>query len=317
MNVVTDEMATTAAQPSVVAIGVFDGLHRGHQLVIAQLVATARERGATPTVVTFDPHPAEILAPSRAPRLLMTLAQRLEGLAALGVEQVRLVNFTIAVAEETASEFVARVVVRELGAIAVVAGDDTHFGRNREGDTEALLAMGHEMGFSVVQCPTYGEPGRFSSTKAREALALGDLSAVSAQLGHNFALRGTVVHGDHRGREIGFPTANLLLADAQALPGLGIYATAVLVEGEWRAGAVSVGTRPQFYDEGAVLVEVYLPDFSGDLYTQTLDVVFLERLRGEATFESVEALIEQMHRDVAKTLEIFTNFTPAAPYLLK
>jgi riboflavin kinase/FMN adenylyltransferase len=130
-------------------------------------------------------------------------------------------------------------------------------------------------------------------------------------------LRGTVVHGDHRGREIGFPTANLLLADHQALPALGIYGAAVLVAGTWRAGAVSVGTRPQFYDEGAVLVEVHLPGFSGDLYAETMDVVFLERLRGERTFENLDGLIEQMHRDVAQSVAIFENFTPGAPFLLR
>ena len=317
MRITTDGEVGVSETRSVVALGVFDGLHRGHQMLIAQLRRLADEFDAEACVVTFDPHPASILAPSKAPRLISTLSQRLEGLAALGVMHTRVVTFNAETAAETAEEFVSRVLVDELGAVAILVGDDTHFGRNRSGNVALLRSLGPEMNFDVIEAPSYGDPERFSSTHVRSALLEGELALAEALLGHPFVLRGTVVHGDHRGREIGYPTANLLLADAQLIPRLGIYAAAAWVEGEWRAAAVSVGQRPQFYDEGAVLVEAHLPGFSGDLYAQTIDIAFIQRLRAEAKFETLDALLRQMSSDVTDTVEIFRKFTPSGPFLLR
>ncbi len=304
-----------AQGPTTVALGVFDGVHRGHLALIERLVAFANEHDATPTVITFDPHPASVLSPLHAPSTISTLDQRLEWFAALGVAQVRLITFTEDVANETASEFVHRVLLDELGAVAVLAGDDTHFGRGRAGGIEALRAASDR--FVLEQVTSFGDEHRFSSSLVRAALAEGDCEAAAEILGRPFVLRGTVVHGDHRGREIGFPTANMLTADAQALPALGIYAGAAFVAGEWRCAAVSVGKRPHFYDDGALLVEVHLPGFSGDLYGTSVDTAFLHRLRGEAAFASLEELLEQIARDVAASQEIFSNFTPHAPFLLR
>ncbi|MBW4029114.1 MAG: bifunctional riboflavin kinase/FAD synthetase [Acidobacteria bacterium] len=308
---------TELVRPSAVAFGVFDGLHRGHQALIAEVVRRAHERGAHASVVTFDPHPALVLSPSTAPLLIGTIDQRLEGLEQLGVEQVGLMGFDHVAAGESAASFVERVLVRQLGVIDLVVGDDVHFGRDREGDIALLVREGDRHGFRVHASSTYGDVSRFSSSAVRARLAAGDVAAAAEILGRAFVLRGTVVHGDARGREIGFATANVGTGERQQLPALGVYAGAVRLEsGQWRCGAVSVGTRPQFYEDGALLVEVHLPGFEGDLYGQRLDVAFLERLRGEASFATLEELVVQMGRDVARSLEIFEKFSPTSSVLL-
>jgi len=308
---------TELERPSVVAFGVFDGLHRGHQALLGEVVRRARERAAFASVITFDPHPALVLSASTAPLLIGTLAQRLEGFERLGIEQVGVLGFDEASARESASSFIERVLVRHLGTVELVVGDDVHFGRDREGDIGLLVREGSLHGFEVHTSPTYGGSERFSSTAVRSCVARGDVDGATALLGRPFVLRGTVVHGDARGRELGFPTANLRVADRQQLPALGIYACGVhLRDGQWRCGAVSVGTRPQFYENGGVLVEVHLPGFDGDLYDQVLDVAFLARVRGEETFATIEDLLVQMGRDVATSHEIFTKFHPHAAPLL-
>lgn len=304
-------------RPSVAAFGVFDGLHRGHQALLAHVVDLAGRHGAAASILTFDPHPALVLSRESAPPLIGTLDQRLEGLDRLGIVQVGVMEFDEPSARESAAAFVQRVLVGELGVIDLVVGDDVHFGRDREGDVELLRREGDRWGFRVHTSPTYGGDVRFSSTAVREALRDGNLVDAQAILGRPFVLRGTVVHGDGRGTQIGFPTANLALGDHQLVPGRGIYAAGVrLDDGPWRAAAVSVGTRPQFYDDAAVLVEVHLPDFAGDLYGRDLDVAFLERLRGEAKFDRLEDLLVQMALDVARSREIFATFTPASSVLL-
>ena len=302
---------------SVVAFGVFDGLHRGHQSVIADVVRLARETGATAGVVTFDPHPAFVLSPTTAPLLIGTLDQRVEGLRRLGVEQVLVTPFDESAARESATSFIERVLVGDLGVADLVVGDDVHFGRDREGDTALLVAAGQRYGFRVHPSPTYGGDRRFSSSSVRARLAEGDLHGANAILGRPFVLRGSVVHGDERGRELGFPTANLEPGERQQLPHTGIYAAAVHRGGDWHAAAVSVGTRPQFYDDGRLLVEAHLLDFHDELYDEVLDVAFLAHLRDERSFDSVEALVAQMDHDVASSRGIFREFTPEASVLLR
>ena len=296
-----------AIGPSVVAIGVFDGLHRGHQAVLAQLIDLARRYDATATVVTFDPSPASVLAPTRAPRQIATVDQRLEDLAVLGVEQVRVLTFSKALSSETAREFIERVLVGELHATCVLVGEGFHFGHNREGSPDLLRELGVEFGFDVVVAPTHGEGVRFSSSAVRAALADGDLDEVERILGRPFILRGVVEHGDNRGEELGFPTANLAVASDQALPAEGVYAGATIIDDVWWAAAISVGTRPQFYEDGKLLVEVHVVDYTGVLYGRELDVVFLSLLRAQTTFESVEDLVAQIGRDVEQTRQLFAS----------
>lgn len=303
-------------RPSVVAFGVFDGLHLGHQALVAHLVELSSP-GAIATVITFDPHPALVVANETAPLLIGTLEQRLEGLAHLGVDQVGVLEFDETSALESAAGFVQRVLVGYLGVVDLVVGDDVHFGRDRAGDVELLVREGSRLGFRVHVSPTYGGDQRFSSTAVRERLLAGDVQAAAKILGRPFVLRGTVEHGDARGRELGYATANLHLGERQVLPAIGIYSAAVhLANGEWRAAAVSVGTRPQFYDNGGVLVEVHVIDFDADLYDQVLDVAFLERLRGETTFTTVDDLRDQIGHDVQTSREHFALFSSEASVLL-
>ncbi len=318
MRVLRDgDMNDAPAGPSVVAMGVFDGLHRGHQAVIAQLVELARTYQALATVVTFDPSPAMVLAPDKAPRLLATLDQRIEGLAELGVQQVRVLAFDEAFAKVTAREFIDRVLVLELMARCVVVGEDFHFGHNREGTVGFLRDVGAERGFDVVAAPLAGDPERWSSTSVRGALERGDVDAANRLLGHAFTLRGSVVHGDARGEELGYPTANLSMSPVQALPSEGVYAGAAYLDGGWWPAAVSVGTRPQFYEYGELLVEVYVVGFEGNLYGFNLDVAFLARLREQRTFSSVRKLTAQIERDVAETKRIFAEISNDDDRLLR
>lgn len=317
MKVVRDGDEQRQHGPCVVTIGVFDGLHRGHQRVIERVVELARESNAQAAVVTFDPHPAQVLDPERAPGQLATLEQRLEGLASLGVDLVRVVTFDAGLASEDASQFVQRVLVDELDAVVVVVGEDFRFGHDRLGDVELLRAEGARHHFEVRPAVIFGDGQRWSSTAVRQALAAGDVQRAAVVLGRPFVLRGVVVRGDQRGGELGFPTANVSLAPIQLLPELGVYAGAVRLEDRrWLPAAISVGTRPQFYEDGEVLVEVHVVGYAGDLYDTTLDVAFLARLRSEMTFEDVDALIAQMERDVLQSVEIFENFAPEGSVLL-
>jgi riboflavin kinase/FMN adenylyltransferase len=315
--ILRDDASPQSTRPSVVALGVFDGLHRGHQGVIELVVSLAGQYDALATVVTFDPSPAMVLAPAKAPRLLATIEQRLEGLAALGVDQVRILTFTKEMASETAGDFVDRVLVRDLRARCVVVGEDFHFGHNREGSVDLLRTIGPDKGFDVVAAPLFGEGERWSSTSVRDALESGDLASAGKILGRPFSLRGIVEHGDQRGETLGFPTANLALSSAQALPDEGVYAGAARVDGKWWPAAISVGTRPQFYEDGDLLVEVYVLGFEGNLYGRTLDVVFLERLRAQSTFGDVQELTAQIGRDVDKTRQIFGELSAEGPELLE
>lgn len=320
MIVVRDgETSKLSSRDSVIAIGVFDGLHLGHQAVIDMLLHLdgQRAKDAVPTIVTFDPHPALVLAPERELRLIGTLDQRLEGFEALGIEQVRVVTFDQDLAHESASDFIGRVLAGELHAWEIVVGEDFRFGHDREGDVALMSAEGQRYGFGVYEAPTFGEP-RWSSTAVREALEAGDIDSASATLGRPFVLRGRVEHGDARGGELGFATANVATEALQLVPLRGIYAGAARTpDRTWRPAAISIGTRPQFYDDGPLLVEVHLPGYEGDLYDASLDVAFLQRLRAEAVFSDVDALVAQIGRDVEQTLEIFKKLSPLGSALLE
>ncbi len=317
MRVLHDREPREQDAPSVVSVGVFDGLHRGHQRVIDHVIARARAYGALASVVTFDPHPALVLDPARAPHLIGTLSQRLEGFEALGVDQVRILDFDQAASQEHASAFIERVLVGELGAIEVVVGEDFRFGQGREGDVALLAREGERLGFQVSPSVLFGDGQRWSSSAVRLALADGDVERAGVILGRAFVLRGEVDHGDARGAELGFPTANVLVGAHQALPARGIYAGAArLPDRRWWPAAISVGTRPQFYADGALLVEVHVAGFGGDLYGEVLDVAFLQRLRDEAAFADVEGLIAQIERDVVSSVGVFATFAPEASVLL-
>ena len=274
-------------RPRRVALGTFDGVHRGHREVI---------RGAD-TVLTFAPHPLSVIAPPRAPLLLTTLERKAELVAGLGVRELVVVPFDAAFAALTADEFVERVLVDRLRTTHVTVGENFRFGHGAEGDAARLQADGR---FETRVAPLLEVDGEVVSSSHIRGLVLGGAVEYADELlGAPFTLTREVVHGDKRGRELGFPTANLLPADGYVTPGHGVYACrATTASGDTYAAATNVGVRPMFVTGRGELIEAFLVDFDGDLYGTPLRVEFLKRLRGEKRFESIEALVEQMGRDV-------------------
>jgi riboflavin kinase/FMN adenylyltransferase len=291
---------------SVITIGVYDGVHLGHEKVLRLVRELAVARGLEAVCVTFDRHPAEVVRPESAPKQLTTLEQRLELLDATGYLDTCLVlTFDAERSREPAEDFVREVLVDGFRARVVVVGADFHFGHGRGGNVALLERMGAELGFEVVglglvaadEDPS-GEP--YSSTRIRTLLAEGDVAGAARLLGRPHEVRGTVEVGDQRGRELGFPTANLSVPHSICLPAEGVYAGSLVDGGRIeRAAAISLGRRPTFYEEGASLLEAHVLDFDDDLYGQYVKVRFLEWLRGQERFDSVDELVAQMTRDVA------------------
>lgn len=294
-----------------VTIGAYDGVHKGHRAVIATLQELARDRGLRTAVVTFDRHPASVVRPESAPLLLTDLDQKLELLAECGVDYTLVVHFDEARSKEPAPDFVREVLVGCLNAQLVAVGEDFHFGHRRSGDVSLLRTMGADLGFDVVGHELVGPDGRsagepVSSTRIRAALADGELDAANDMLGRLHEVRGVVGKGDGRARELGYRTANVAVPEQIRLPSDGIYAGWYLFpDGHRHPAAISLGRRPTFYEfADSSLLEAHLIDFDGDLYHQPARVQFATRLRDELKFDSVDALVEQMGRDVdlARTL---------------
>ncbi|MFM7617805.1 MAG: bifunctional riboflavin kinase/FAD synthetase [Actinomycetes bacterium] len=314
MTRVVRERETPGAwsQGSVVTIGAFDGVHRGHRRVLQLVRELADARGLDAVCVTFDQHPARVVRPDSAPLLLTGSAHKVELLAGTDlVDLVAVLRFDEDRAGETAEEFVREVLVDRLAARMVVVGADFHFGRARGGDVAMLDAVGADLGFEVLGLGLVAPPDdelheAYSSTRIRRLLAAGDVASAAAMLGRPHEVRGVVGHGDRRGRELGFPTANVLVDDEIQLPADGIYAGTLRgPDGVDRPAAMSLGRRPTFYtDQGYSLLEVHLLDFEGDLYDAPVAVRFIERLRGEERFDSIDALVAQMTRDCDRAREI-------------
>jgi riboflavin kinase/FMN adenylyltransferase len=285
-------------RPRRVAIGMFDGVHLGHREVI----------GGADTVMTFDPHPQSVVAPGTEPKLLTTLQRKAELIAELGVAELVVIPFDGAFAARDAEEFVDHVLIERLRASYVSVGENFRFGHRARGDTEMLL---RDPRFETHIAPLVELDGEVVSSSHIRGLILGGAVAYADELlGSTFCIEGEVVHGDKRGRELGYPTANLLPPAGHVVPGHGVYASRVRVPAEgdgaahWVPAATNVGVRPQFVTGRGELIESFLIDWSGDLYGRTVRVEFLQRLRGERRFESVEALIEQMGRDVEEAREV-------------
>ena len=288
MEVISDPEACPApAEGSAVTIGAYDGVHLGHRAVIAEVQRLAAARRCHTAVVTFDRHPATVVRPESAPRLLTDLEQKLELLAAAGVDYTLVIHFDEARSQESADDFVTEVLAGCLRARMVVVGEDFHFGRGRGGNVELLRRMGPSLGFEVlglglVEVP--GFDGPVSSTAIRQALIGGDVERASLLLGRPHEVRGVVERGDRRGQDLGFPTANVSVPEEILLPADGIYAG-------WY----------EFYDDAPPLLEAHLLDFDGDLYGEAARVRFVARLRDEERFESADAMVAQVARDVEAT----------------
>jgi riboflavin kinase/FMN adenylyltransferase len=293
---------------SVVTIGNFDGVHRGHQQVVAGVVVRAAETGALPVVTTFDPHPMSVIHPDSAPVRLTDLQRRLDLLEYLGVGATLVLPFTRELSLWEPTRFVDEVLVRALHAAEVHVGVNFRYGHRAAGNVETLRADGERHGFTVHALPLAGEEARWSSTYVRQCLAEGDVAAAAAALGRPHRVVGPVVEGDKRGRELGYPTANLALDDDIAIPDDGVYAGwLVRADGTSMPAAISVGTNPTF--GGTVRrVEAYVLDRDDlELYGERVGVEFVERLRETVAFDGVEPLVAQMALDVEQARRITSS----------
>jgi riboflavin kinase / FMN adenylyltransferase len=302
VEVLYDVDKLPAGERLVVAIGMFDGVHRGHVRMLRTAVTAARRLNAEPVVVTFDPHPEEVLR-GTTPPLVCDPTEKLQMVADAGIHTTVVQKFDLAFANQSAADFLRRL-AHGRHLVAVVMSAETAFGRDRGGTLAAVEALSDEVGFEAVHVPQLLVGGRrISSGRIRDALADGRLAEVRNLLGHPYTVTGEVVRGDGRGRELGFPTANLHFDRPVALPSNGIYAVRVSWNGKRANGVASLGTRPTF-GEGERLLEVFLFDFDGYLYGQRLRVEFVRRQRGEHKFGSVDALVAQMQRDAARARQI-------------
>lgn len=287
----------------VVAIGVFDGVHWGHRAIFEEVLRVAKERSLRPTALTFDRHPAELLAPNRAPMYINTLEQRVELIKALGIEDVVVAEFDHELAGLTKEDFVRRVLMDALDTRHLVVGANFRFGRDREGDVRYLAKSLPVTRTEVtVVSAVVIAGGPVSSTRIRSLVSRGDVVDAAKLLGRRFALRGKVVLGRQVGKTIGFPTANIQTGPRQLTPARGVYVVESTIGTTTHGGVCNIGCRPTF-DSGADTIEVHLAGFEGDIYGQTLDVVFCRRLRDEMTFESPERLVEQIRKDLEKARE--------------
>lgn len=300
-----------ALEGAVLAIGNFDGVHRGHQAVLAMAMGLAKRMGCKLAVLTFAPHPRQLFKPD-APLFLLTEAQEKAALLGhYGVDAVYLWPFDALLAGTSASDFLDRIVIGACHAGAVVVGHDFHFGKGREGSPDFLRREGEARGLTIAIVPAFRDGAdAVSSSAIRTALSEGDIARANGLLGHRYTVSGEIVHGDKRGRLLGYPTANMILDPAHGLRN-GIYAVRMQVDGQVLNGVASFGRRPTF-DDGAPRLETFLFDFSDDLYGRIARVELVAFLRGEAKFASVEALIEQMDRDSLAAREaLATDIVPS------
>jgi len=306
------EAVPTGWGRSVVTVGVFDGVHRGHQQLIDRAVHRGQERGLPAVVVTFDPHPAEVVRPGSHPARLTSLGRRADLVEELGVEAFCVLPFTVELSRTQPAAFAHEVLVERLHAADVVVGRNFTFGHRAAGDVALLTTLGEKFGFGVEGLDLITDDGvTFSSTYIRSCIDAGDVAAAAAALGRPHRVEGVVVHGDRRGRDLGYPTANISTPPYTALPADGVYAGRFAIgpgggsDGAPRllTAAISVGTNPTFSGRERT-VEAYVLDVEEDFYGFEVAVDFVHRLRGQERFDRVEALVEQMGRDVARTREL-------------
>ena len=299
----------TRWQHPVLALGNFDGLHRGHTKIIERVRRVASERGATAVVMTFDPHPPRVVRPDKAPPLIMTKAQRLDALEHAGIDGVAVVRFTPELSRWDPETFVRTVLVEWLRVSEVWVGANFLFGHDRAGNFSMLRALGARYGFRAEKI----DPVRYkdfvvSSTRIRRLISEGRVDEAGALLGHPYTIEGEVVTGDQRGRQIGFPTANLC-SDNELVPPHGVYATTAIIDGIVRPSITNIGTRPTVDSSGQITVETHVFDFDRDLYGTTIRVAFVQRLRDERAFESLDLLKAQIEADCGRARVLFDRLS--------
>lgn len=305
MNIFHDWRSPHLQTPTVLTMGVFDGLHVGHQTIIRRVVERAAALACTPTVVTFDPHPRAVLHPETAPPLLQTLGQRLEALRILGVRQTLVLPFNRELAALTAAEFAQTILFTALRPREIHLGENFVFGRGRQGNIATLRCLGADYGCAAYEVEAVVLRGkRVSSTRLREAIQSGRINLARRMLMRPYGVEGEVVAGRRLGRTIDFPTANIAVVN-RVLPADGVYVTATLIQGVWRRSVTNIGFRPTVGGDSRRMVETHILDFDGDLYGTALRTRFLHRLRPERKFAGLEELRAQIARDVARARRYF------------
>ncbi|OGU70343.1 MAG: riboflavin biosynthesis protein RibF [Ignavibacteria bacterium RBG_16_34_14] len=306
MQVYNDLFSIKKDENTVVTIGTFDGIHLGHQEIIEKVRKKAVELRARSFLVTFNPHPRNVLTGQSSLKVLSTLNEKEQVLEKLGIENLFVINFTKEFSQLPAEKFFSDYIINGIGLKEIVIGYDFRFGRGRGGGIETLIEMGEKNNFKVYKVGEVAlNKDKISSTEIRKALTDGNIRYSNELLGRYYSFSGIVVHGDNRGRALGFPTANIKIDDEdKLLPALGIYVVEFFVKGNKYYGLLSVGKRPTFYNEGNIIPEVYVYDFDEDIYDEFVTVNVIERLRGEEKFSSVENLVIQMNKDKEAGLEI-------------
>jgi riboflavin kinase/FMN adenylyltransferase len=298
---------TAIERPTVLTLGVFDGLHRGHQAIVKVVVERALLVGATPTLITFEPHPRQVLKPETAPPLLQTFQQKMEGLENLGVGQVVVLDFNAQLAAISAEDFVRRYIREGLDAREVYLGKGFAFGHNRQGDIELLRELSLNYGFRADEVAEVRLRGhRISSTMIRRLLKAGRVNLARRMLGRPYGIEGVVTKGRGVGKELLYPTANLEIEN-RVLPTDGVYVTLTLIDGVWRRSVTNIGKRPTFGGDPESKVEAHIIDFDEDLYGRTIRVRVLHRLRGERKFSSIDELKSQITLDRDRAIRYFRS----------
>src|SRR5678815_2199976 len=294
-------------RPTVLTLGVFDGLHLGHQKIMRTVVERAKAVNSHPTAITFDPHPRAVLHPESAPPLLQTLDQRLANFEVLGIEQAIVIKFDRDFASNPAEDFLRDIIHDRLHAKEVYLGKGFAFGRERGGNIDLLRKMSSELGFFADEVDEVRLRGnRISSSKIRELLAGGKVNLARRMLGRPYGVEGVIIRGNRRGHTIGFPTANLHPHN-RVIPKFGVYATATLVDGTWRRSVTNIGVRPTFGADFEPSIESYIFDFDRELYGDVIRVRFLHRIRDERKFNGIEELKAQIQKDTARAVNYFSR----------
>lgn len=295
------------AKPTVLTLGVFDGLHLGHQRIMKTVVERAAAIGAVPTAITFDPHPRAVLHPESAPPMLQTLDQRLANFEVLGIEQAIVIPFTVEFARQPAEDFMSNIVRDRLHAKEVYLGKGFAFGRDRGGNIDLLRRMSDELGIAADEVDEVQLRGqRISSSKIRKLLSAGRVNLARRMLGRPYGVEGVIIRGNRRGHTIGFPTANLKPHN-RVVPRFGVYASATLIDGAWRRSITNIGIRPTFESDAEPSIETYIFDFDGDLYGNVLRVRFLYRIRDERKFNGIDELKAQIEKDTRRARNYFRH----------
>ena len=312
MNIFSDISEINRDENTFLTLGTFDGVHLGHQKIIDRLISKTRSAGGRNFLITFDPHPRNVIKKNDDFKILSTPAEKAAVLEKLGIMNLLVINFTKEFSQQSAEKFFKNYIIDRIGIKEIVIGYDHHFGKGRGGDESTLRDLGRQYGFGVETVDAFRYNGEIvSSTKIRKAIAEGSIKTASAYLDRNYEFSGTVIEGDKRGRELGFPTANIKPDNEhKLLPSLGIYLVEFFVRNKRFFGLLSIGKRPTFYNSGKIVPEVYVYDFDEDIYGEYVKVAVLERLRGEEKFSSAEELVTQMRIDKKNGIEIIRNLEP-------